>query len=366
VGDARFLPNTTGSGPVMATTQRLGALERLPKWLICVPLVLQWLALALRHGSATVPSSANPRITAGGLVGEAKTEYFEGMGDIACRATARWCIVKPHARREARVHAAMRRAGLSFPVVAKPDLGMCGFGVRLVRDAQDLNEYLAAFPEGQNVVLQTWLPDNGEAGIFYTRMPGEASGRITGLALRHFPQVVGDGVSTVGELIAASPRARRLLDPAHHELIIDTEAVPLPGKVVRLSTIGSTRVGGLYTNGRAQITPRLEAAIEAIVQDMPDFYFGRLDVRFSTLAALREGIGFRIMEINGAGSEAIEAWDPATPLWRALGTIFAKQRRLFAVGAAMRARGHKPIGLLRLARLHLHQQRLLAQYPPSN
>lgn len=39
-----------------------GALERMPKWLICIPLALQWSWLALRHASVTLPTAANPRI----------------------------------------------------------------------------------------------------------------------------------------------------------------------------------------------------------------------------------------------------------------------------------------------------------------
>ena len=35
---------------------RCGLLERLPMWAICVPLVVQWLALAIRYCSLTLPS----------------------------------------------------------------------------------------------------------------------------------------------------------------------------------------------------------------------------------------------------------------------------------------------------------------------
>ncbi len=360
----------TESEPLHCATTG-GALERLPKWLICVPLVLQWLYLALRHGSASLPSSANPCITAGGLVGEGKREYFQGMGALARAATAPWCAITPGpGRLMQNIHATMQNAGLAFPVVAKPDLGMCGFGVRLIANASELALYLAAFPPLQVVVLQAYLADVGEAGIFYARYPDQGQtkiqGHIIGLALRHFPQVTGDGLKTTGELITESARTRRLLDTAHHELSADTSAIPQAGEVVRLATIGSTRVGGLYTDGGEHITAELTAAIDAIARDMPQFHFGRFDVRFSSLAELREGRGIRIMEINGAGSEAIEAWDPATPLFDALSIIFAKQSLLFKIGSAMRKRGHRPVSLRKLARLHFMQQRLLDQYPPSN
>jgi len=195
----------------LAAVRECSLLERMPKWLICVPLVVQWLWLSLRHGSATVPSAANPRITSGGLVGEGKLEYFRGMGPLARSVTAAHCAVfNDGSATEAALRRAMHRSGLAFPVIAKPDLGLCGYGVRLLPDMAALNAYLAAFPNGETALLQRYLPQEGEAGIFYARDPASGEGRIIGLALRYFPRVTGDGRSTVAELVAADPRARRL------------------------------------------------------------------------------------------------------------------------------------------------------------
>ena len=135
---------------------------------------------------------------------------------------------------------------------------------------------------------------------------------------------------------------------------------------MRLATIGSTRVGGLYRDGRNYITPQLTRAVDAIARDMPDFHFGRFDVRFDTLQDLSAGRDFTIMEVNGAGSEAIEAWDPGTGVLAGFGMIFKKQRILFAIGNAMRGKGFKPLGIRSLAQLNRRQNQLIARYPPSN
>ncbi len=353
--------------PAAPNRARRGALERLPKWLICVPLTVQWLWLAARYRSATLPSCANPAIPSGGLVGEGKLDYFKGMGPLARAATAPWCALTPDVRADmAQVREAMAAAGLGYPVVAKPDLGMCGFGVRRIDDEPGLAAYFAAFPPAETLLLQRWLPWRGEAGIFYARHPDQRQGRITGLALRHFPEVVGDGRSTIAELMAAEPRTAKLLERRDHDFTPNPASVPAAGQAVRLSAIGSTRIGGLYLNGARLITPALEAAIDAVARDMPDFHFGRFDLRFEHEAELMAGRGFSIMEVNGAGSEAIEAWDPATRLWPALKTIFDKQSLLFEIGAANRARGHAPMTLMELTRQHLRQQNLLDRYPPSN
>lgn len=343
------------------------ALERMPKWLICIPLTLQWLWLALRHHSLTLPSAANPAITSGGLVGEGKLEYFAGMGPIARAATALYCAVFTASRLpDCQLHSLLSKAGLDFPLIAKPNLGLCGYGVRRIADMGELQAYLAAFPANETVVLQQYLPQDGEAGIFYVRDPLSGESRIIGLTLRYFPQVKGDGRQNLAQLIAADPRASRLVTSRRHQCSHDPDRVPAAGETVRLATVGSTRVGGLYRDGGAHITPELTRAMDAIARDMPLFHFGRFDVRFNTLQELRAGTGFTIMEVNGAGSEAIQAWDPETPLLDGFRMIFAKQRLVFAIGHSMRSAGYKPVGVMALIRLNHRQQRLIAAYPPSN
>ena len=344
-----------------------GALERMPKWLICVPLVIQWIGLALRHGSITLPTVANPRITSGGLVGEGKLEYFEQMGPTALAATARHAgVADARHWSDAELNAMLARSRLAFPIVAKPDLGLCGYGVCKLESLHQLRAYAERFPDGETIVLQQYLGDEHEAGIFYARDPVSGQGRLIGLALRYYPRVAGDGVSTLGQLIRADARAARVLGSPAHACALDLDAVPAAGQPVRLSTIGSTRVGGLYRDGGALITPELTRAIDAIARDMPEFHFGRFDVRFRSPQELAAGAGFTIMEVNGAGSEAIQAWDPEIGLVDGLRMIFAKQRLLFAIGAANRRRGTRPIGPLALMRLNRRQNRLIDQYPPSN
>jgi hypothetical protein len=349
------------------TAEPRSALEKMPKWLICVPLAIQWLWLGVRFRSFTLPSAANPNITSGGLVGEGKLEYFEQMGPLGRAATARHIGVRAAGTLSiTAIETALAAGGIAFPVVAKPNLGLCGYGVRKLDDVDELKGYLARFPPRETLVLQQYIPDENEAGIFYARDPHTGAGKLIGLTLRYFPRISGDGRSTLGQLISKDARTSRLLGSRAHSCTHDLDSVPAAGQTVRLSTIGSTRVGGLYRDGGALMTSQLTAAIDAIAREMPEFHFGRFDVRFDTPAALRAGHGFTIMEVNGAGSEAIHAWDPGTGLVAGFRAIFAKQRLLFEIGAANRKRGARPIGLFALARLNAGQNRLIDQYPPSN
>jgi hypothetical protein len=351
---------------VTPVSAQVGRLERLPKWLNLVPMVVQWLCLSLRYRSITLPSCANPTITAGGLVGEGKMEYLALMGERALAATATTTsvvIAGPGALAE--VEAAMARHGLGYPLIVKPDLGWCGFGVRRIDGRDALSHYVAAYPLGERLVLQEWLGAEGEAGLFYLRWPGAASGELIGVLLRHFPRVVGDGVHSVAQLMAADQRASRLGRDRASEPCCDVRRIPARGEVVRIASVSSTRVGGGYEDGSPHITPALRRALDAIALDMGDFHAGRFDVKYENLAALQAG-RFRIMEVNGAGSEAVHAWDPRFSLRQAYGIVFAKQRRLFAIGSEMRRLGHRPVGWLALLRHWLGQRALIRRYPPSN
>ncbi len=362
--DAHAAIDTPASVP--APTRALAGIERIPKWLNLVPMVAQWLWLGLKYRSVTLPSSANPRITAGGLVGEGKLEYFALMGPVARAATADHVGVRiTDDTCVDDVIDAMRGAGLDFPVVVKPDLGWCGFGVRRIDDAVALADYVARYPEGETVVLQRYLPQPGEAGLFYMRHRNDACGSIIGILLRHYPSVTGNGRDTVATLVSRDPRLQRTLRDVQHDCAYDAERVPAIGEQVRLSTIASTRVGGLYEDATDALTPALLERVEAIARDMPELHVARFDVRYATLDALQRG-EFTIMEVNGAGSEAVHAWDPKYSIAQVYRIVFAKQRRLFAIADANRRAGHRPIGMRALARLHLRQQALMARYPPSN
>jgi hypothetical protein len=130
--------------------------------------------------------------------------------------------------------------------------------------------------------------------------------------------------------------------------------------------VGNHCRGSIFKNGEHVATPALQARIDEIARDIPDLYFTRLDVRFSSLAALRRGEGFRIIEVNGAASEATHIWDPETRIRDAYATQFFHYGEAFAIGAVVRAQGRKPYGPWRLLRAWQRQKKLMAQYPAND
>ena len=354
---------------------RIGLAEKIPTQLFYAPLALQWLWLAIRYRSLSLPTLVNPMIELGGLWGESKQVYLDMVAGENRRWLPRYTTMRRGADAAAegdRAVALAAAAGLTFPLVAKPDIGWQGFGVRPVADAGDLRAYVAAFPEGATLMLQEIVPWDAEAGVFYVRHPGEAEGRVVALTFRYFPHVTGDGVHSVQDLILGDERAAWKaglhlgLEGGHAGLPAEVlDSVPAAGAAVRLAFIGSIRVGGLYRDAAAHITPALSARFDAISRSMPEFHYGRYDIRFGSVAALEAGEDFRILEINGAGSESISAWDPGTPLRAVYRRLLSHQRMLFEIGAANRARGFRTPGFRAILRAAWKQRRLIRRYPAS-
>lgn len=355
---------TSDPGPVVSF------FEFWPAWAFYGPIAAYWIAKGLRHGSLSLPTAANPNITLGGLCGESKRSILDQVGRAQQALLARYAAVTqdrsdPRANLAA-AEAAMAGAGFTYPVVAKPDVGCNGAGVRLVTNQADLLRYLDAFPRNEGVLLQEFIDHDGEAGLFYVREPGERSGRLTSITLKYSPLVVGDGRSTLRELILADPRAGQVSHLYLPRLARRLHEVPARAETVRLVFVGNHCKGSIFRNGIALATPALTARIDALAQSMPEFHFGRIDVRFESSQALARGEGFRVIEINGAGSEATHVWDPATRLLEAWRAQFFHYDAAFRIGAANRARGFRPAGLTTIWRDWRRQKRLMAAYPMND
>jgi membrane protein DedA with SNARE-associated domain len=356
--------------------KRIGSAEHIPNSILYIPVGLYYLFLSIRYRSLTLPSASNPNIETGGFMGESKGSVMNMVSDEQRKWISDFVILHRNgvpAEEDLETGLAMMgKKNLEFPVVAKPDIGWNGYGVRLIENKNQLQQYILTFPNGEDIVLQKPVPFDGEAGVFYVRIPGEQKGKLKSVTLRYFPFVTGDGKSTLRELIQNDSRTKYragfyLGGRSEHVGFADNDLdqVPLEGELIRLSFIGSLRVGGLYRDATSKITPELTERFDKIAQSMPDFYFGRFDIRFESLEKLVKGEGFQIIEINGAGAEAIQAWDPDVSLGKLYREFFRSYKLLFRIGNINRSRGFKPMTIKAFIHAIRHQNRLIKQYPPA-
>ena len=362
-----------GMPPLDLEGAPLSFFEFWPMWAFYPPVMAYAAWLMLRYQGVLLPTAANPSFPGGGFDGESKAEILA----LAVRHAPEWVapfirIDRPEspdgdvAAESQAALAALADAGLGLPVVAKPDLGCRGAGVKLVRTHGDLQAYLKAFPTGASLVLQRLVPYEGEAGIFYCRRPGQAGGRIVSITLKYFPHVVGDGRRTLQELILDDPRAGKLshLYLKRHAQRLDH--VPLRGQAIRLAFAGSHSRGAIFRNGTHLVTPQMQERFDAIAQSLPEFHFGRFDVRFKSFAEVQQGRGFTIVEINGAGAESTHIWDRKTSLLVAWRDLMRQYRWLFEIGHANRKRGFQPMKWADFIRDYRREKSLTPRYPATD
>lgn len=348
-----------------ANARLLSPFEFWPGWLFYAPVIVQWIALGLWHRDLSLPTAANPKIETGGLCGERKSELLDQISGPERDFVAPYILAAASADAFA-IIAAMTAAELDFPVVLKPDVGCNGAGVRLLSGPADLLAALPLYPQDVNLVIQRYVAWEGEAGLFYIRHPSEPTGRLTSVTLKHAPAVVGDGRSTLRELVLADPRAALVPHLYFPRLAGKLDTVPPLGEQVRLVLTGNHCKGSVFRDGGEHITPELTAQVDRIARAVPEFHFGRLDVRYRSLSALRRGEDFSIIEINGAGSEATHIWDARTTLRRAMVDQLRHFAEAWRIGAANRARGFQSSGLVPMYRAWRLQRRLMASYPVND
>ncbi len=366
-----------GMPPFDQSGAALSFFEFWPMWAFYPPVMLYAAWLMLRYRGTLLPTVANPSFPGGGFFGESKADILE----LAVRHIPDWVapFVRVLRRDTAEPNSAvdiaterdaalttLTQAGIALPVVAKPDLGCRGAGVKLVRSPADLQAYLQAFPPGATLLLQRLVPFEGEAGIFYCRRPGQARGRIVSITLKYFPYVIGDGRLSLRELILRDPRAGQLSHLYMKRHTARLFAVPGAGEAIRLAFAGSHSRGAIFRNGTHLVTPEMEARFDAIAQALPEFHFGRFDVRFERFTDVQAGHGFTIVEINGAGAESTHIWDRRTGLLQAWRDLMRQYRWLFEIGHANRARGFRPMRLTNFLRDYRREKWLTPQYPATD
>ncbi|MDJ0836987.1 MAG: VTT domain-containing protein [Acidobacteriota bacterium] len=341
---------------------RLRRWEFWPMYVFYAPIVLYNIWQALKHFRLNLPLASNPGILNSGYVGESKSEILRSFKEQD-RFIARFHEIRPDKDVHSRVREVedwMERENLSFPVIIKPDVGQRGAGVKRMNNREELHAYLAAYPLDAHV--QAIAPGPYEFGVFYRRFPWEERGRITGLTGKEFPRVVGDGKSTLEELILRHPKAMGRMHIYLNRFRKRLDEVLPMGDSLYLVTTGNHCLGTLFTDSNYLVTPELESRFDQISHAIPGFYIGRYDVRADDLEGFRTGESFKIIELNGSASEPGHMYDNRHNLWYAWRTLFVMYRDIWQIGRANVSNGFRPVTIWKLLQDHRRYARQLHRH----
>jgi membrane protein DedA with SNARE-associated domain len=329
--------------------RRLTRWEFWPMWAVYPPVIAQILWLGLKHRSLTLFTATNPGIGAGGgFVGEFKSEILRGLS-AAGETVANWRLIAPGAVEDrcVAVQDFMKNAGLTFPVVLKPDVGERGRGVAIVASENQLRDVLRE--QSDALIAQAYVP-GVEFGVFYVRRPSAARGEVWAITEKLAVSVVGDGEQTLEELILGDARAVCMAEFFLDQFSSRLGDVVANGERVALSELGTHCRGALFLDGAHRLTPALEDAIERASAGFTGFFLGRYDVRAESVEAFCAG-DFRIIELNGVTSEPTSIYDPRHSVWFGWSMLCRQWRLAFEIAAENRKRGLRPLTVSQTWRL---------------
>ncbi len=306
--------------------QKIKNWEYWPSYMFYIPNLPYAIYLAIKAKNPVFYSAANPAIKSSGNGTESK---FKTLQLVPEPYKPKSILITPNTS-FFDIENRLQQQGISFPLIAKPDIGFRGLLVKKVASRNELQDYLKKYQ--LNIILQEFLDHKNECGIFYHRLPNSQEGYITSITLKKFLTITPDGHSTLKQLICNDSRAKlysELLFRIHKDKLNN---IPKKGKNIVLTSIGNHCKGTQFINGNHLISKNLEITFDKLSHQIHGWYYGRLDIKYNTFEELEKGVNFKVLEINGIISEPTHIYDSQNFTYsKALKTIRAHWKSLFNI-----------------------------------
>lgn len=308
--------------------------EYWPFGVVYFPALFFWAYWAFKAKRIFFFLPSNPGIKNAGFLLESKKEIYNLIDKQHIPATI---LLSPSVS-IGDIKEKMQQAGIQFPCIAKPDIGMKGLAVSLLKNDSDLGNYLSNIQ--LDFLIQEFISWPEEAGIFYYKIPGENQGKISGIVSKEFLTITGDGESTLATLLKKNPRHQFQMTALQKLYGQKLNLVLAKGELKTLVPYGNHARGAKFTDTSYWTDAALTTVINSVCNNIPGFYYGRLDIKYNTLEELKQGINFSIIELNGAGSEPTHIYDPSHSLFFAWKEINRHYKILYQISIANHKLGH--------------------------
>lgn len=297
------------------------------------PIFFYWLYLSIKARSLGFFNASNPKIKNGGFALESKKEIYSLLPQ---KYYPKSLYFNENQSIETIIEA-IEEAGIAFPFIIKPDTGLQGLRVEKINSWEDLKAYLSK--TDYDFLIQECIAYPYEIGLFYCKMPNETKGKITGIVFKEFLKVVGNGKSTIEELVKKNPRFALQLKTLNRKYGNFLQKILSDGESYTLVPFGNHARGCKFIDVSHWANEKLNETFNAVCSEIPEFYFGRLDIMFQSREDLEQGKNFSIIELNGAGSEPTHIYDPKHSLFFAWKEIIKHYRILFRISTLNHKKG---------------------------
>ena len=304
---------------------RISNWEKWPFKILYFPISFVWIWYCIKARSLWFFSSSNPTLTFGGFEGESKKEMYDQLPADTFPQTIYIQNGIPFEEAEKTISA----NGFTYPFVVKPDVGMKGILFRKIDDREQLRKYHERMPV--EYIVQGLIELPIELSVFYYRHPASERGVISGMIQKELLEVTGDGKSTLWELILKHPRASLRLAEMKHRHEHRLERVLEDGKHFYLSYAGNHNRGARFISLAKEIDDQLLDVFDKLSKYSGQFYYGRYDIKCSSIAELKEGKNYSIIEFNGCGAEPNHIYDNDQTLLQAYAEILKHWKVLYQI-----------------------------------
>jgi hypothetical protein len=278
--------------------------EYWPSFMFYVPVVPYAMYLAIKSRSFGFFSAVNPAIEGSGNGLESKYDTIQLIPE---KYRPKTIFIKA-GENIIETSTKISSKNFKYPLIIKPDIGFRGLLVKKIDSNEALKNYIQKY-NTINLIIQEFIELKNECGIFYHRIPGEQTGKITSITLKKYLTVIGDGTSTIFELIKNDERAVLYLELISEINKDKLQTIPKTNTEVVLNIIGNHSKGTQFIDGNHLISPMLTTLFDSISKDIEGWYYGRIDLKYNTFEELLQGANFKIIEINGIISEPTHIYD---------------------------------------------------------
>lgn len=312
---------------------RLRSWEYWPMWIVYASVSFYYVYMSVKARSLLFFSASNPSIEFGGMCFERKSRIYEIIPKENCPSTF---LVYPDYSRE-RIMEELSNHRISFPLIAKPDIGGKGWGVKKIKNIDELSAYQKVCQV--EFLVQEWIPFPLELSIFYCRYPSWSKGVITSVTSKYLLTVTGNGKDDIEQLIRKDDRAFLQLENLRKENNINLHHIPAAGESVTLVPYGNHARGALFRDCHDLIDEEMTNAVDALSKKIDGFYFGRFDLLTTSLEDLRAGKNIAVVELNGCGAEPIHIYDPSCGFIKGQKTIWQHFKMMFDIAMENKKNG---------------------------
>ena len=302
-----------------------------PFWFFHIPILPYFLYLSVRSRSLAFFTNVNPEIFSGGFINSSKIKVLKGVD-------AKYLPNSIYVSRKInpdKLQQKLIQKGITYPFILKPDKGERGLGVVKIDDYQKLIEQINTIQS--KCIIQEFINYPLEFGILYYKNPLQDIGEIASITLKQIPNIIGDGKSTLRDLVIKKYGDTHFenIDVTNLDLVLEKD------QFFYLEYIAHRNKRCVFKNYNHIYTKELLETFDKITSRIPNFHFGRFDVKANSIEDLISGKNLKILEINGVNSLPIHIFDPDYSFFQCYRDLHAHWRLIYKISVINTSLGFK-------------------------